>query len=83
MHTHFLTSEGLVYGCGYNLFGQVGDGKQSDQYTPSKLSLSKIVEIASGETSYALNRDGDLFAWGKKYPTITKVLTMSGLVSVQ
>lgn len=62
-------SDGSVTGWGYNKFGQVGDGTSIDQFVPKTIAgLSDIVQVQAGErTSFALNKDGEVWAWGDLY----------------
>lgn len=66
-HSLALTSHGKVYVWGYNYYGQLGDGTNTDRSTPKQLeSLSNIIDIAAGVgCSYALNSDGQVYSWGR------------------
>jgi len=44
-----LRSDGTVWGCGYNGFGQLGDGTGIERHTPTQASgLSDVIAIANG-----------------------------------
>jgi len=45
-HTVFLASDGKVYSCGYNSYGQLGLGNTTDQYTPVEITFlsNKIIK---------------------------------------
>lgn len=64
----FLTTDGKVYGCGYNNTGQLGNGTTANQLTPVRCgSLSNIVCVAlSGipHHAYAVEDNGNLWVWG-------------------
>ncbi len=62
-------SDGTVTGWGYNKYGQVGDGTSIDQYIPKPVAgLTDIIQVAaSGDASFALNREGEVWAWGENY----------------
>jgi alpha-tubulin suppressor-like RCC1 family protein len=64
----FLTTDGKVYGCGYNNFGQLGNGTIANQLTPVRCgSLTDIVQVALGgmpHHAYAVQSNGDLWVWG-------------------
>ncbi len=63
-----LTSAGTVYAWGYNNFGQLGNGTTTNSSTPLQVTgLANVVKIAassSGSSSYALEANGTLWAWG-------------------
>lgn len=54
---------------GYNKSGQVGDGTSIHQLVPKQVAgLTDIVQVAAGEhTSFALDKNGDVWAWGEYY----------------
>ncbi|MUG67644.1 chromosome condensation regulator RCC1 [Paenibacillus sp. 7541] len=62
-------SDGSVTAWGYNKFGQVGDGTAIHQFVPKTVEgLSDIIQVqAGGSTSFALNKDGEVWAWGDFY----------------
>lgn len=78
-HVLALLEDGSVYAWGTNYFGEIGDqtpvaykpGKAYDENVvvlkPYKVHFDKkIIAITSGNgTSYALDEDGTLFAWGQ------------------
>ena len=69
-HSLALTSRGIVFGWGFNFWGQLGLGGQrnENQYEPVCLiALRKvnIIEIVCGQHhSVALSSRGDLYTWG-------------------
>ncbi len=64
----FLTTQGEVYACGYNIDGSLGNGTNTHQYTPVRCgALTNIVSLAvSGQaySVYAIDEDGQLWVWG-------------------
>lgn len=64
----FLTTDGKVYGCGYNNFGQLGNGTTANQLTPVRCgSLTNITCVALGgmpHHAYAVESNGNLWVWG-------------------
>lgn len=62
-------SDGSVTGWGYNKSGQVGDGTAIHQLVPKTVKgLTEIVQVQAGyNTSFALNKDGEVWAWGDYY----------------
>ena len=67
-HELALSSSGVVYAWGFNEYGQLGDGTNSDRSTPvvvSGLSGKTIKAIAAGNWhNLALCTDGTLYGWG-------------------
>jgi alpha-tubulin suppressor-like RCC1 family protein len=63
-----LTSTGSIYGWGQNNSGQLGNGTEVQDTTPTLVSLPQGVtatQIAAGsETSYAVTSSHQLYAWG-------------------
>jgi alpha-tubulin suppressor-like RCC1 family protein len=71
VHSMALTSDGRVYGWGYNLFGQVGDGTTTDRAEPVAVNMNgamagkTVTAIAAGvHQCMALTSDGKLYSWG-------------------
>lgn len=64
----FLTTDGKVYGCGYNGQGACGNGTTTNQVLPVRCgSLTNIVSLSlSGlpNTAMAVQSNGDLWVWG-------------------
>ena len=67
-HTVALDNTGRVWAWGYNNYGQVGIGSRTNKNAPVRLTLPDdvvAVDIAVGETtSYALDSEGHIYAWG-------------------
>ena len=65
-HCIFLDENGIVWGCGGNSFGQIGDGTNNDKYSPVSItSLNQIISISSGNShSLFLKSDGTVWATG-------------------
>ena len=70
-HSLALSSDGTVWACGYNIYGQVGDGTTTNRSTAVQVSgLSNIIAIgASLYSSYAIANDGKLWVWGQNILT--------------
>lgn len=66
-HSLALKSDGTVWAWGHNLYGQLGNGTNSDQKTAVKTgALSHVVAIAAGANhSLAACADGTAYAWGR------------------
>jgi alpha-tubulin suppressor-like RCC1 family protein len=66
-HSMALDQSGVVWTWGDNLFGQLGDGSETDRIKPTPIpSLKNIVAIdAGGNHSLALTKNGEVWAWGR------------------
>jgi alpha-tubulin suppressor-like RCC1 family protein len=66
IHSLALKSDGTVWAWGFNAFGQLGNGTNTDQTIPVQVSnLVGVVTIAGGGFhSLALKSDGTVWAWG-------------------
>ena len=65
-HSLALKSDGTVWAWGANWCGRLGDGTNTDRWTPVQVSgLSGITSIAGGGGhSLALKNDGSVWVWG-------------------
>jgi alpha-tubulin suppressor-like RCC1 family protein len=65
-HGLALTSSGSVYAWGYNVDGQLGNGRTKSSSVPVKVKLpGKATAIAAGELhSLAMTSSGAVYAWG-------------------
>lgn len=66
-HCVALKNDGTVWSWGKNADGELGDGTNTNRYTPVQASgLSGIVDISCGIGNFtlALKNDGTLWAWG-------------------
>ena len=69
-HSLALKSDGTVWGWGWNMFGQLGDGTNIDRDVPVQVAnLSGVIAIAAGNANHnlALKNDGTLWAWGENF----------------
>ncbi|KAG2572219.1 ultraviolet-B receptor UVR8-like [Panicum virgatum] len=68
-HTMALTSEGKLYGWGWNKFGQVGVGNNDDHCSPVQVHFpeeQKISQVACGwRHTLALSEKKNVFSWGR------------------
>lgn len=68
-HTMALTSDGRVYGWGWNKFGQVGVGDNIDHCSPRQVKFpdeQKAVHISCGwRHTLALTERKNVFSWGR------------------
>ncbi|KAJ4795236.1 Regulator of chromosome condensation (RCC1) family protein [Rhynchospora pubera] len=68
-HTMALTSNGILYGWGWNKFGQVGVGDNSDHCSPVQVKFpneQRIVQVACGwRHTIALTETKNVFSWGR------------------
>ncbi|MEK3956010.1 RCC1 domain-containing protein [Psychrobacillus sp. FSL K6-1464] len=65
-HSFAILSDGSVYGWGYNVHGQLGDGTEINKRIPTRISnLSDVVSVEAGVIhSLALKSNGSVYAWG-------------------
>jgi len=65
-HNFALASDGTVWSWGWNSFGQLGDGTNTDRYTPVQVSgLDSIVSLGGrGYHSLVVRSDGTVWTWG-------------------
>jgi alpha-tubulin suppressor-like RCC1 family protein len=67
-HSLAVTSNGVVFSCGKNYDGQLGDRTTTDRDVPVKVSLpagTKVTAVAAGaDHSLAVTSTGAVFAWG-------------------
>ena len=68
-HMLAKTPTGEVYSWGDNEYGQLGQGNTENLTTPTLVSgLSGITQVASADNnSFALDTNGNVFAWGRAY----------------
>ncbi|KAH7671086.1 Regulator of chromosome condensation 1/beta-lactamase-inhibitor protein II [Dioscorea alata] len=68
-HTMGLTSDGKLYGWGWNKFGQVGVGDNVDHCSPVQVKFpneEKVVQISCGwRHTIAVTERKNLFSWGR------------------
>ncbi|XLS52130.1 hypothetical protein HN51_012807 [Arachis hypogaea] len=68
-HTMALTSNGLLFGWGWNKFGQVGVGHNFDCCCPMQVKFpqeQKVSEVACGwRHTIAVTQSGNLYSWGR------------------
>ena len=68
-HSLALKSDGTVWAWGNNMWGQLGDGTNTDRNAPVQVSnLSGVAALAGGAShSLALKNDGTMWAWGSNW----------------
>ncbi|XP_010269039.1 PREDICTED: ultraviolet-B receptor UVR8-like isoform X1 [Nelumbo nucifera] len=68
-HTMALTSDGRLFGWGWNKFGQVGVGDNVDHCSPVQVKFpddQKVVQISCGwRHTLAVTKRQNLFSWGR------------------
>jgi alpha-tubulin suppressor-like RCC1 family protein len=69
-HTLAVDDTGHVWSCGWNVFGQLGNGRASkpregEPRLSAVVGLDEVVAVAAGHLhSLALRRNGTVFGWG-------------------
>lgn len=67
-HCILLGRSGSVYTFGENHKGELGSGNTTTYKVPRKLNLSDITKVSANKnTTYAINKDGKVYAWGEGY----------------
>ena len=71
MHSLAVRNDGTVWAWGYNMYGQMGDGTDTDRWNPVQVTyadttpLDSVGYISSGSYhSMALKTDGTVWTWG-------------------
>ena len=66
-HTMAIRADGTLWACGYNLYGQLGDGTNIDKNILVQVGTgSDWVAVAAGDHhTLAIQRDGTLWSWGE------------------
>ena len=74
-HVAYLTTSGSLYTLGENVYGELGDGTQTDRKTGVRV-MDGVAEVSAG-THYTLARkeDGTLWSWGYIDRTIAATLS--------
>ncbi|MCK5161487.1 MAG: hypothetical protein KAQ99_07935, partial [Candidatus Aureabacteria bacterium] len=63
----YVVHEGVIWGWGYNLWGGVGDGTETQRWSPVPTDIADVTSLASGGwgCSLAVKSDGTVWGWGK------------------
>ncbi|ERN08779.1 ultraviolet-B receptor UVR8 [Amborella trichopoda] len=68
-HTMALTSDGMLYGWGWNKFGQLGVGDNADHCSPKQVIFppeQKVIRVSCGwRHTLAITDKGNVFSWGR------------------
>jgi cytochrome c oxidase assembly protein Cox11 len=64
-----VKSDGTLWAWGYNWYGQLGDERTTDNYSPERIGTdSNWVSVSAGlDHTGAVKSDGTLWAWGANY----------------
>ncbi len=66
-HTCAITASEELYCWGRNHYGQLGDGTQTDQLTPTLVSIEKVKDVSLGMYhSCAITTANQLYCWGRQ-----------------
>lgn len=66
-HVVAVLEGGSVCGWGLNKSGQLGLGDTATRFSPEKAESSFAKIYASGNSSAAIDNEGQLFTWGSRY----------------
>ena len=66
-HTMILNTDGSLWACGRNNYGQLGDGTTSNCSTPKQIMTGVAAVSAGGYHTMILKTDGSLWACGYNY----------------
>ena len=64
-HTMILMTDGTLWACGYNKYGQLGDGTSEDRSILTQIMTNVAYVSAGGYHTMILKTDGTLWACGK------------------
>ena len=60
-----LKADGTVWSWGYNYYGQLGLGDNSNRYKPTELNINNVVDISAGSNHVLLlTKDGKVYSFG-------------------
>ncbi|MNI27484.1 Chitinase A1 precursor [compost metagenome] len=63
-YSHAVTNSGALYGWGYNYFGTIGDGSNTDKHVPTLVANQVTKVSANSFHAMALKMDGTVWSWG-------------------
>jgi len=63
--TMIIKTDGTLWACGDNTYGQIGNGGSETQNTPVKIMDDVVSVSTSGYHTLAIKTDGSLWAWGR------------------
>lgn len=73
-HYLALTDDNQIHAWGFNLYGNLGDGTNTDRFAPVAVNMSGVLAgktitqiMAGGGASMVRTSDGGLFGWGSGY----------------
>ena len=62
-----ITADGALWGWGYNMYGQLGNGTTENQLTPIMV-MTDVKSVATGhDHTLAIKKDGTLWVWGNNF----------------
>jgi len=94
---HAAPTAGTVWGWGFNVVGQLGDGNRTQRGAPVRVhGLTNIIQVVGdGDDGYALSATGQVYSWGldthgelgngtvKAYSTVPVDVTgLSGITAI-
>ena len=64
-HTHFIKTDGTLWGVGTNDYGLVGDNTTIARSSPVQIGSDTWLDVAENLIAVAIKSNGTLWAWGK------------------
>jgi alpha-tubulin suppressor-like RCC1 family protein len=66
LSNYIIKNDGTVWVCGFNNFGQLGNGNTRSIYLFNKINVSNVKKIVAGtNTAYMLKNDGTVWSCGR------------------
>lgn len=80
-HSLLLGKSGKVYTFGANHIAQLGIGNMTSTKKIQTLNLSNITKVVASEnSSFAIDKNGKVYAWGEKFSKTPNLLTLQKTV---
>ena len=63
--TYIIKTDGTLWACGANQFGEAGIGSSGNNVTETVQILDQVTQVSAGDcVGYAIRNDGTLWSWG-------------------
>jgi alpha-tubulin suppressor-like RCC1 family protein len=83
-HTMAVKTDGTLWACGYNIYGQLGTGNTTYYSSPIQIgSLTNWKQVVCGENyNMAIKNDGTLWGWGSGYIGVGTTTLVSSPIQI-